>query len=450
MRYLLVVLTVLFIPAMSFSAIINVPAEYPTISMAISASTNGDVIRVAPGTYVENIHFAGKAVTVESTMGSSLTFIDGNQVNSVVLFNSGETNASQLDGFTITNGNNTEGGGIRCSSSSPMISNCVIIENTASFGGGMFNSSGSNPIVNNCIFYDNESITSGGGIRNYFSNPIVTNSRFIKNSSTKGAGASNEWSNIEFSNCIFAGNWAEDEGAGLHNALGNVTLTNCTIADNDARFNGGAMFNSDSSPVITNCIVFGNGPDEINNNGSSSPTVTYCDVRGGYPGTGNIDSDPLFASNVYADFHLQYQSPCRDAGTAVGAPSTDFEDDARTNPDIGADEFAVHLHLMGQFYHWGTFAPDAMLHAKITGVPGTQPVGLFLSISLLPAPLNHKWGYFYLGSPFFLIGPLGAMPANGIRGLITTIPSSPPGPYDIYFQVLVGNQLTNLCPLEIR
>ena len=49
--------------------------------------------------------------------------------------------------------------------------------------------------------------------------------------------------------------------------------------------------------------------------------ITYSNVEGGFPGDGNIDSDPLFRDPVYKDFHLMstdcgdpYDSPCIDAG----------------------------------------------------------------------------------------------------------------------------------------
>jgi hypothetical protein len=58
---------------------------------------------------------------------------------------------------------------------------------------------------------------------------------------------------------------------------------------------------------------------------------------GTYAGTRSVD--PLFVGA--ADYHLQATSMCIDAGTAAGAPATDFEGDARPTgaaPDIGYDE----------------------------------------------------------------------------------------------------------------
>src|SRR5688572_28779928 len=108
------------------AADIRVPADQPTIQSAINLATNGDEIRVAPGTYIENLNFLGKAIRVTSEQGPQVTTIDGNQSGSVVVFVSGEGPQSMLSGFTIKNGNAAfggayRGGGIRIQNSSPTI-----------------------------------------------------------------------------------------------------------------------------------------------------------------------------------------------------------------------------------------------------------------------------------------------------------------------------------------
>ena len=80
---------------------------------------DGDEIIVGPGTYVENIDFLGKAITVRSgditdpanlTPFPGETVIDGGGAGSVVMFQSGEGADSVLQGFTITNGSANWGG----------------------------------------------------------------------------------------------------------------------------------------------------------------------------------------------------------------------------------------------------------------------------------------------------------------------------------------------------
>src|SRR5689334_9744020 len=86
------------------AAVIRVPADQPTIQAAISVATNGDSIQVAPGTYIENINFLGKAIRVISDQGPQVTIIDGTSAGAVVTFNSGEGLQSELKGFTVRNG----------------------------------------------------------------------------------------------------------------------------------------------------------------------------------------------------------------------------------------------------------------------------------------------------------------------------------------------------------
>jgi len=99
-------------------------ADYTSIQAAIDAAVSGqDEVVVSPGTYLENINFMGKAVTVRSTSGDPAdTIIDGGGNGTVVTCDSGETSTTVLDGFTITNGSATYGGGMyNLNSSSPTV-----------------------------------------------------------------------------------------------------------------------------------------------------------------------------------------------------------------------------------------------------------------------------------------------------------------------------------------
>lgn len=108
-------------------------------------------------------------------------------------------------------------------------------------------------------------------------------------------------------------------------------------------------------------------------------------------GLGMIDSDPLFANLPGDDNHIQYNSPCRDSGSngALKVPNTDFEGDDRIaygNVDMGADEFYTHL------YQTGDAVPGGDVEVVLVGIPGTSPVGLWLSSGVLDPPLPSIWG----------------------------------------------------------
>ncbi|MEE9554676.1 MAG: hypothetical protein V3W18_10300 [candidate division Zixibacteria bacterium] len=89
----------------SHATIINVPANQPNIQAGINASSDDDTVRVASGTYVENIDFSGKNIVVGSWFLDagdpsyiSSTIIDGNQAGSVVSFSNLEDNSAVISG----------------------------------------------------------------------------------------------------------------------------------------------------------------------------------------------------------------------------------------------------------------------------------------------------------------------------------------------------------------
>jgi hypothetical protein len=124
----------------TLAAVINVPGDAPTVQAGINVASNGDVVQVSPGTYRENINFNGKAISVVSTGGSSVTIINGGAAGPVVTFSSGETAQAMLSGFTITNGQNStgtgNGGGISINRASPTIVGNIVTGNVACSGGG--------------------------------------------------------------------------------------------------------------------------------------------------------------------------------------------------------------------------------------------------------------------------------------------------------------------------
>ena len=148
------------------------------IQSGIDASADSDTVLVYPGTYLENIDFTGKNITVASlflTTGNEdyidQTIIDGNQNGSVVSIKSDENENAVLCGFTIINGSGTlyystgplYGGGIFCEDSSPIISYCNIKENYAQAGGGICLKDAI-PSLEKVTIKGNHAYSSGGGI----------------------------------------------------------------------------------------------------------------------------------------------------------------------------------------------------------------------------------------------------------------------------------------------
>ena len=179
------ILSIFISSSVVFAATIFVPGDYATIQGAINASSTGDTVSVAEGTYYENILFPGDKTNIAliSENGPESTVIDGGNNGSVVTF-AANINAT-LDGFTITNGSTLQNGGgvLIGADSSPTITNCIITNNEASSGGGITVGASAFPTVTNCIITNNEASARGGGIiladssEPFFDNCIISNNK---------------------------------------------------------------------------------------------------------------------------------------------------------------------------------------------------------------------------------------------------------------------------------
>jgi hypothetical protein len=261
--------------------VVFVPDDYPTIQEAINAVENGDIVLVNPGTYIENINFNGKNITVASlfyatqdTSYISQTIIDGNQNGSVVTFESGEDSTAVLSGFTIINGLNTSmsfgGGGIFMLDSSPNLRDLIISANYAHNGGGIYCYNGC-PIINDLMITDNEAPPAsggGGGIFLMNCDDMNIENLTVINNTTGGHGAGMCISGCESmttENVILENNESGYIGGNLYINLSDVVFENTTINHGDAFSYGGGIkcgnsqLDFENVQISYNCASFGAG-----------------------------------------------------------------------------------------------------------------------------------------------------------------------------------------------
>lgn len=281
------------------------------------------------------------------------TILQGN--GNRVFNNSGQnlTSASVLDGFTITGGTASVGGGMYNNNSSPTISNCTFVGNVVSEDGGAIrNLSHASPTIINCKFLDNEAAFGGGIVNDLYCSPTIINSVFSGNYATYYGGAMYNYafSSPTITSCLLSGNAAYQEGGAIYNyGQSSPMITNSTIAGNEASGSSGSIFNnSNSKPPIKNCIIYGNSSG-IQFSGAA-PLVTYSLVQDLSGSTSNIDGsvDPLFihlpapGRSTSGDYRLQPCSPVINAGDTDGSglPATDLD---------GTDRIKLGFVDMGAF-----------------------------------------------------------------------------------------------------
>jgi hypothetical protein len=349
------------------AAILEVPADYPTIQQAVNAAAITDTVLIAPGLYQENILVNGKWILLTSHYmldgnpaqilntvldGSTPSHPDTGSV--IILLNA--TNAV-VSGLTLTGGTGTvwldqsdgllyrEGGGILTEGGAPTIRDNVIIANRATDESGSFSAGGGGircgfgtaTIIHNVFAY-NEALYGGGVV--VFRNPSVLRNNIVyENSGGQDYGGAGIWATF---------------AASPH------TIANNCVVNNRCDLDGGGILLWANAADLVNNIVRGNtaaslGPQIRLRSGAAATTVNYCNVEGGgFSGTGNLDLDPLFALPT---FGLQPGSPCVDAGDPASA-FNDLEDSGNPGMALAPALGSLHSDIGADGGPWAKPFPD--------------------------------------------------------------------------------------------
>ena len=274
----------------------NGGGDFLFLQDGIDSAAVGDTVLVAPGTYSgsgnEDLDFRGTDLVLRSALGSDVTIIDGEGSGRALLFQSGETAAAVVEGFTITRA--PTGSPIRIvGGSAPTIRQCVVIDNDVLTGsGGAVFVMSSSPSFESCVFADNSTTAHGGAVA------IV-------------GGAPT------FTDCAFVGNFADGRGGAIWlDDASPVTITGSTITGNRANVGlggydgGGLLLSGSSSATLERTILWANRGDLGDDAwvvATASLTFTCSDVDparvggGGVItyGGGNQSDDPLFCQPAH-------------------------------------------------------------------------------------------------------------------------------------------------------
>jgi len=275
---------------------------------AINASSAGDYVYVAAGTYLPA---SGQSFSMKEGVkilggfpaaGGSLAQRDWKIYSSILRGNgsrvfanidNGLTAEAMLDGFTIEGGAST-------------------------FGGGMYNLKAS-PTIRHCIFLHNVALASeGNAMLNDRSSPSISYCIFSANGNDHGAAIFSDQSDISIVNCLFTGNLVSICVRSRSSDF--LTITNCIFSGNS----GYAILTEQGLITVLNSIIYGNRSG-IGGGYEVAISISNSLVQG-MPGgsNGNIDgsTNPLFVDapiNTTApftggDYRLQRCSPAINAG----------------------------------------------------------------------------------------------------------------------------------------
>ena len=262
-------------------------------------------------------------------------------------------------------GNHAEGaGGVAMHSSDSLVSyyTCEMRDNSADIlGGVVYKQTGATASFSDCQIISNSAGSPQGGV--FYGRDV--------------------WS---FHNCLIRGNSSELGSVAVFPGTAFAELRHCTVVSNNAP--DGCM-DTEGTVTISDTVMWNNAGDELLGTGVFD--VTYSNIEGGWPGDGNIDSDPLFAAGPAGCYYLGqtaagllFDSPCVDAGSDTAA---NLGLDALTTrrdevSDAGIVDMGYHYPVTGVAYIPGDIDRDGdrdlddfeFFASAMTG-PGPFPAG---------------------------------------------------------------------------
>ncbi len=252
-RVLLVLFLVSSAPARAAGYVVDPSggADATTIGAAIALASDGDTIRVAAGTYYENLDTLGKSLSFISQDGPEVTTISGGGQGVLLTINRGES--VSIEGFSLTGADQA----IELNQDAALSLVDVAVTQTGGSAIRVANGaelSARRLSVSRCGSEDG----SGGAFYVRHGKLTLSNSTLSDNTADRGGAIYGYNANISLSGVDLLGNTA---GAGGGLVLENGSLLSATslaVEDNSASADGGGLYALDSSLILDGAQITGN------------------------------------------------------------------------------------------------------------------------------------------------------------------------------------------------
>lgn len=225
-----------------------------SIGAAIGLAVPGDTIRIAPGTYVENL-VIGFDLDFVGTAGAFVTIVDGGGGGSVVTVPN--TVTVSIDGLTVTNG---LGSGVHVMGALTLVNSTITGNHSLPYGcgAGVSCDAGAVALLDRCTIESNVAhggpggAAGGGGVCT--SGDLVIVDSTIRGNQILDVGtcavliggggvAARTTGSLLIEDSTISGNSSECDGAGVFSDIpGTVVLRNSTVSGNEASGVAGGIF----------------------------------------------------------------------------------------------------------------------------------------------------------------------------------------------------------------
>ena len=316
----------------------GITLPWRTLQKAANTVAPGCTVHVAPGTY------SSVTTSIAGTSGNRIAFISDVKYGALIrgapsgssyaMWNN-TANYVDIIGFDISSTTSTVRYGIlNTASYTRAIGNWIHgITSTYAGGSGIYHSDitkSDNDSIGNLIHSNGSAVVWHGIYHANLRGNILNN--IVWGNLGHGIHTADSANNIVIANNLA---FVNSQGGILISASGGVTNNNTIVSNNILIGNSGYGLAETGTTgvnnVYVNNLVWNNSQGLVLQNGLTS--------------TNTLNTDPLlvnYQANGSGDYHLQYDSPCRNSGTATGAPTYDFDGGTRpivTSYDRGPYEY---------------------------------------------------------------------------------------------------------------